>query len=850
MNNRRSPSVMFGRAAVVPMPPHEMQRLFHLAAVLRMLGFALMGAVLMWNVRDRSAWVVAGAAIVMLPGIPITWMLFRRTGVLAPYVWLRDLVGLGVVVALVPEMLVPAMMCCVVIMAFNAHVTERRTGLLLSLVAAASMTIGAAVGRPHDWVIAVLLFSAAITATMVPSRWTESTVRRSIDFNIGIADGLGVAMFETTDLPVQPTTNYHVFFGESAQFQDISQAEWSVQVHPDDVSVASDVIAEAVTAGHDYRIRYRQRHQDGTYRWIEEIGRTSKGIDGRVKRLYGLTYDINDSMAADEMLARFDRLVDSLDVGVTVLHLQDADDPTSLTIVYENEATRRLAHTSVVGLRLIDFDPTAFDVTTHRGLGFRVADVALGGEAIVINDSRLPVLDEQRWFSMVVSPLPNRHCAVALHDVTDLMRAHEELERLAFVDTMTGLPNRERLRHLIAGAPIGSLLAVLDLDDFVDINEAFGHACGDQTIAEVARILAESFDGSVIARLGGDEFAVLVPTAQAHALSCAERIATALERPITLRNGLVLHISASIGTSVKWNPDGSPDELLRQADVAMNRAKTLRTGHEAYHVGNDSSAPHRMMLAGEIRRAVREDELEVFYQPIADLESGSIVGVEGSLSWLHPSLGLLGPGQLSEVVGSSNASADLLVVQLERAIRQHQMWLEKGHRVPININVAAAMLRNERLMTKVIDIVTRSGVAKDAIGLEVAEAGLSLSDAGTRASLMRLDDAGLRLILDHFDCSAAVILSLRNLPFGTLKIDRAILGDPNSTVDLLISAIVGVAADLGLALTLFGVDDDESLRWLRAGSVHGVQGDAVHRSASADEVELLLSAQRLAAAKL
>ncbi len=850
MRNRQSPWATFGRVAVLPLPSQEAQRLFRLAAVLRMFGFALMGSALVWTLRDRSPWVVAGAAIVVYPGIPITWILFRCTGVLAPYVWLRDIISLGVMVALVPEMLVPAMMCCVVIMAFNTHVTVRPTVFVLSIVAAAAMTIGAAVGRPHDWAIEVLIFAAAIVATIVPSRWTESTVRRSIDFNIGIAEGLGVAMFETADLPVRPTTTYHVFFGESAQFQDITQAEWSAQVHPDDVSVATGVIVDAVTAGHDYRIRYRQLHQDGAYHWIEEIGRTSKGVDGRVRSLYGLTYDVTDSMNTDELLTRFDRLIDSLDVAVTVLHLEDPDDPRSLTIVYENEATRRLAHTSVMGVRLIDFDPTAFDDTTHRGLGFRVAEVALGGEAIVINDSLLPVLDEHRWFSMVVSPLPNRHCAVVLHDVSDLMRAQGELEQLAFVDTMTGLPNRARLRQLIRDAPVGSLLAVLDLDDFVDINEAFGHSCGDETITAVARILTDSIDGSLTARLGGDEFAVLVPFAFAHATPWAERIVTALERPVTLRNGLTLQISASIGTSIKWNPDGSPDELLRQADAAMNRAKRLRSGHEAYHVSNDTSAPHRMMLVGEIRRAVREHELELYYQPIVDRKSGSIVGVEGSLRWMHPSLGLLGPDDLREVLDSSNIAADIVVVQLERAVQHHRIWLQKSHRVPININVASALLRNERLVTRIIDTIGDASVERGVIGLEIAEAGLTLGDAETGASLRRLDEAGLRLTLDHFDCSAAVILSLHDLPFSTLKIDRTVLGDQSSTADLLISAIVEVAADLGLGLTLFGVDDAESLRWLRTGSVQSVQGDAVHRAASADEIELLLSAQRPAAATL
>lgn len=824
-------STWFSTDALVPTAELDRRRVHRTAAQVRVAAIVVFGGFLLWTLRGEPRWAIGAVVAAVVMATTITWITYRRLGVLPPHLALRDLVVLGLVGVVSPELLVPAMMTSLAVLAFAALTTRRRTTLVLAAVS----------------VLAAVFFPLAVAAVTIPGMHITRAHQRSHVINDRIAQALGLCLWETTERAGRPTTATYLH-GDTERLLGaessviMGNAGWETLLHPDDRAVGAQ-IDEAVRAGRDYRVRYRQRHSDGSFRWIEEVGHLVHDETGTVTNVLGMTHDVSQLVETDEQLHRFDSLVDGLDLMVSVFHLPDPADPTSLTLVYENRAARRRElQIERIGHRLVEWNSAAFDTERHRGVGYQLAAVADGHPPLTVPDVHLRIAGQIRRFSMVMSPLPDRHVAVTLHDVEDLMSARTELEQLAYVDQLTGLPNRTRFRELVAAAEVGTVLAVLDLDRFTEINDAFGHTCGDEVVVEVADLLADAPKGVVTARLGGDEFAVLVPPGVVDRHDVGERVTDALSRPVTLPSGLTLQTSASIGITVKSRDDTSADELLRQADVALNRAKRLHRKYEVYDARNDNSAPHRMMLLGEVRRALRGHEFELHYQPVIDCQSGRIVQLEALLHWRHPSLGLLAPVDLVEMIETSNLHGDIVRYQLEAVVAQVAAWRGAGLAVPVAINAGGATVHDERLVTAIAAIVEQSGLPSGAICLELAEHQLLLGTGISTQSLQRLDEAGLSITIDHFGTGSSPLAAIRHVPARSLKIDKTLVDDLRAGDGSFIGAIVTMAHDLGMLLGASGVDDQLSLQWLRTSGADRVQGAAIAAPVPADEVERLLRA--------
>lgn len=527
---------LFAASAVLPMSPADRVRYFRMAAILRSLALAVIGTLMVWLLRDRSPWLIAVVALWAYPGVIITMVVYRRFHVITPHFWLRDFITLGVFAALAPSFLVPAMMCVLAITAFTCYTYRRPTTIALAIIGLVSVTVAGAVhGGEMAW-IAIVFFPIALASITVPTSVSADAMRRSQTINDRITSALRVALWETKQPPSGSDTVFHLYGSSSGAVgppasTELTNQEWESLLHPADAGV-SQQIDDAVVAGHDYRVRYRQLDASGEFRWIEEVGHIERNEAGVVTNLLGMTQDISQLMQIDEQLTQLDSIVENLGVGVTIGHLVDPDDPLSLTVVYEN----RMSHAfepeiARVGRRLVDFNPAAFDTSRHRGLGYVIAEVAAGGAPVVVRDAHIRIQGEVRLFSVVISPLPNHHVALVLQDLTELHDARAQLEQLAFTDPLTGLANRTRLSQLVAEAPVGSVLVVLDLDKFTEVNEAFGHACGDEVIAEVARIVSDAPDGVVTARIGGDEFGLLKSPRNGEAREAGRRILAALRRP-------------------------------------------------------------------------------------------------------------------------------------------------------------------------------------------------------------------------------------------------------------------------------------------------------------------------------
>ncbi len=824
--------------SLLPLTDRDKRRYFEMATIARSIAIAVLGTVLLWSFRESSPVVLVAVALWMYPGIVVTWIIYRHSGVLAPHVWARDILSMTVFAALVPDYLVVAMMVCLAILSFNCYTAERRTTMLLSIGAGVGMTVAAVVNVSDMSVLGVIVFPLAILAIVLPAQFSADTMHRSLAFNASIADNLDIAMFESAGVPGEPSSMFHLYAGKHRDFgPSISEQGWLDILHPGDHD-ASDRIDAAVAAGRDYRERYRQLATTGTYRWVEEIGRVER--DGDRVRVYGMTRDISAEVEAESQLTRLDLMADMIDISITILRLVDPDDPTSLTVVWENQKAQQVDRGSHVGQRVIDFNRYTFDVERHRGLGFRMAEVATGAPTIRVADAHIRLEGQDRLFSLVCSPLPDLHCAVVMQDVTELWSARSELERVAFEDPLTGLPNRARFRHAIADATVGSMLFVMDLDRFTDVNEAFGHGCGDEMIVEVARLLADAPEGVTVARLGGDEFGILTPPGIGARDELVARIFHALTRPVTLPNGLTLQASASMGITTRTKADSSPDELLRQADVALNHAKRFRNAHEVYDPRTDTSAPHRMMLLGELRRALVSGELELHHQPAIDAATGRISSVEGLLVWRHPSLGLLGAHELTEMVDLSNLNADIVLYSLREAVAHYTAWQRAGKAVPVSINVNGATIHDGSLVAKMIELVRAAELPRHAIGIEISERQLMLGRGLSQASLTQLTEAGIWVTIDHFGSGKSTMASLRRSGANAIKLDRAAIDDLRPVNDDLVSAMVAACKGFGVLLAAEGADDTDTFEWLVSLGVDQVQGAVVSPVVTAEQLQALL----------
>lgn len=825
--------------SLLPLTDRDKRRYFEMATIARSIAIAVLGTVLLWSFRESSPVVLVAVAVWMYPGIAVTWLVYRHSGVLAPHVWARDIVSLAVFAALVPDYLVVAMMASLAILSFNCYTAERRTTLLLSIGTAVGMTAAAFVNVSGMSVLGAIVFPLAILAIVLPAQFSADTMHRSLAFNASIADNLDIAMFESAGVPGEPSSMFHLYAGAQRDFgPSLSEQEWLAILHPDDRD-ASNRIDAAVAAARNYRERYRQLATTGTYRWVEEIGRVER--DGDRVKVYGMTRDVSAETEAESQLTRLDLMADMIDISITVLRLVDADDPTSLTVVWENQKAQQVDRGSHAGKRLIDFNRHTFDVERHRGLGFRMAEVAAGGPTFRVADAHIRLQGEDRLFSLVCSPLPDLHCAVVMQDVTELWTARSELERVAFDDPLTGLPNRARLRRMIADAPVGSMLFVMDLDRFTDVNEAFGHGCGDEMIVEVARLLADAPEGVTVARLGGDEFGILTPPEIGARDELVARIFHALTRPVSLPNGLTLQASASMGITTKTKAETPADELLRQADVALNNAKRFRNSHEVYDARKDTSAPHRMMLLGELRRALTSGELELHHQPAVDTTSGRICSVEGKLVWRHPSLGLLTTEELTEMVDLSNLTGDIVMHSLREAVRHYTSWQRAGRAVPVSINVNGATVHDAALVARMIDLVQQAGLPANAIGIEIAEQHLLLGRGISVESLRQLSAAGIWVTIDHFGSAITSLSVLRRSRANALKLDSQGIADLKPMGSELMSAMIAACQSFGVLVAADGAHTRDDFEWLVTLGVDQVQGAFVGATVTAEEMQVLIA---------
>jgi diguanylate cyclase (GGDEF)-like protein len=434
-------------------------------------------------------------------------------------------------------------------------------------------------------------------------------------------------------------------------------------------------------------------------------------------------------------------------------------------------------------------------------------------------------------------------------------RRSAELVRMAYHDTLTGLPNRALLLDRLQQALLQrhpqqpAAVLLLDLDNFKVINDSLGHEAGDALLQAVARqLLGAVRAGDTVARLGGDEFVVLLPEVSGGegVLRMAERLASSLRTPFTLA-GREVAISTSIGVALSEPDDREPERLLRAADLALYRAKANgRSCYALFDPEMAATAMERMELESALRGAMERQELQVYYQPIFHLGSHKLLGWEALVRWRHPTRGLVSPALFIPVAEETGLVVALGQWVLEAACRQAQAWqVMTGERgLSMSVNVAARQFQSPDLIADVDRIIRELGVSPQTLQLEITESAIMQGGETATGTLEALKKLGVRLAIDDFGTGYSSLAYLKRFPVDTLKVDRSFVdGLGRDAQDgAIVRSVVALAKALDLNVTAEGIETPAQQAQLALLGCDFGQGYLLGRPVPAEQAEELLLA--------
>jgi diguanylate cyclase (GGDEF)-like protein/PAS domain S-box-containing protein len=461
------------------------------------------------------------------------------------------------------------------------------------------------------------------------------------------------------------------------------------------------------------------------------------------------------------------------------------------------------------------------------------------------------LLEDPAWQGIVLN----------IWDLSERKALEERLRHQTFHDPLTDLPNRllalDRAHQMLAHARRHSTAVAalyVDLDGFKRVNDRFGHTAGDELLRLLAARLSSMVrEGDTAARLGDDEFVVLL---EGSALDAgpelvAERLLELLRQPYDMdaELGQELSVTASIG--VAMGAQGTADELLRDADVALHAAKRADGNRYAIFESSMQTAAHdRLTLEMDLAEALEHKQFLLLYQPIFDLQSERIIGVEALIRWRHPTRGVVEPGQFIAIAEESDLIVAIGRWVLEEACRQAATWHERGHRLGMSVNVSGRQLDDEALIDDVRRALDSSGFDPNALTLEVTETMLMRDAHASANRLASLKELGVRLAIDDFGTGYSSLAYLRQFPFDVLKIDRSFVSTAVSKESMaLIHTLVQLGKTLNIETLAEGIEEPAQLRAVQREHCDQGQGFLFARPLSANAVEELLSATRSTATR-
>ena len=589
---------------------------------------------------------------------------------------------------------------------------------------------------------------------------------------------------------------------------------------------------------------FQLRHADGRSHTVEADLRTPiTDPEQIVVTLRDVGARLAEARNLEQAQARFRIAFESAPTGMAMASATD------LTLLDVNGALCRMlgaTRQQLIGRSVMDIthpddrtpDPDAMAEVMARAL----PAVGPGGASSYSMEKRYLRADGQVvWAHTSVSVMSDGNggeLAIAhIQDITDQRRAAEQLQWAASHDELTGLPNRthfvEQLRSRLHGAELGSIaLLFIDLDNFKVVNDSLGHAAGDELLRAMSeRLRSVVRDRDMLGRFGGDEFIVMLDGLQLDVspADIAERLREAIGQPLMI-DGSELFVTGSIGITFADRPGVTADELLRDSDAAMYRAKARgRDCIEAFAPGAHETSVLALRTSGELRHGLERGEIVPYYQPIVDLRTGQLTGFEVLARWRHPDRGLLSPDQFLPMAEETGLIGELGGAILRASLAQLGRWqatVPALADVSISVNVSVRQLVDARFNQVVAEALAECGVRADSLWLEITETALMSDVKAATVALRNLRSLGLHLSVDDFGTGYSSLTYLKRFPVEAIKVDRQFvkgLGiDPEDTT--IVEAVVNLGKSLGLMVVAEGVETPLQLSRLRETGCDRAQG--------------------------
>jgi diguanylate cyclase (GGDEF)-like protein/PAS domain S-box-containing protein len=630
---------------------------------------------------------------------------------------------------------------------------------------------------------------------------------------------------------------------------------WLDNVHPDDREGVISIWQEAVTSRQPCANEYRIRRLDGEYRWSLTRAVPLIDSDGKVQEWVGTITDIHEQKVAAERIriseGRYRALIET---NSSVVWLAKADglmkDDLGWSEASGQEAEEYAGDGWLDAVHPEDRDRVRTDWKQAVSAGtpwereFRVQH----------KDG------SYRWVAAKGVPLKDANGVVqewvgTQADIHERRQAEVELWRAANYDALTGIPNRvlfqNRLEQALAAAKQNGTtvsLLMVDLDEFKDVNDSFGHDAGDALLKETAARLSALVRGcDTIARLGGDEFAVLMegPSNLEHAATFAEGVAKKLRLPISYA-GQMIASRASIGIAAFPNHDAEPDELMKDADMALYRAKAEgRNRVVTYSPEMRVATELRIALRREMRKAISRDQIRPYYQPKVSLSTGEIVGFEALARWQHPTRGLLTPGVFGSIFDDPELAAMVGKRLIGKVVSDMRHWLNSGLNFGcVAINLSHVEFIQPRLVDDILRVFELAKVPLQCFEIEITEKVLlDVQPDAISSALEKFRARGIRIALDDFGTGYASLTHLKQFPVDHIKVDRSFVRniEENPDDEAIVTAVVSLGRSLNLQVTAEGVETTGQAQRLREMGCGSAQGYLYAKPMAGLDVPELLS---------
>ncbi len=418
-------------------------------------------------------------------------------------------------------------------------------------------------------------------------------------------------------------------------------------------------------------------------------------------------------------------------------------------------------------------------------------------------------------------------------------------------DSLTGLPNRmelhDSLQQMILSKrseDMGCALLLMDLDNFKEINDTLGHHNGDILLQEMGSRLLSVFDKSaVVARMGGDEFAVLLPGLNRDdAVSAAGKMLEAIGKPYNLE-GLILQVNASTGISFCPDHGEEPDLIIQRAEVAMYMAKRSGEGYDVFNAEKDPYNKRRLAIISDLRHAIDEDQLCLYYQPKIVLDTGRIAGVEALVRWNHPEYGFLPPDQFIPLAEQTGLIKPLTIWVINEALREYRARYDNGIDIGVAVNLSVRNLLDLQLPDQIDGLLNTWGVSSKLLELEITESMVMSNPDVSMETLRRLSAMGIRLSVDDFGTGHSSLAYLKKLPINEIKIDKSFIKgmETNNSDEMIVQATIELGHNLGFIVVAEGVENKEILDHLKSLGCDVAQGYFISPPISGEDLKKWIS---------